>query len=130
MPAVAALIDHGTFPATSGPAAEANLLIQSLKVSAKREKKGYKSASTKATTRLRYSDPTLEFDVDAFINGTTGFVTQHPGSAVTTLANFADTYRTFDKDDGVMVFEDPVDDYPLDDLIKTTFKVVHYPFVA
>ena len=128
--AVAAKIEHGTFPSIDRPIAESNLLINSVKIKAAREKKEWKGVATRAVERIRYTNPTLTFTFDAYISAQSGFGSQHPGSAVTTLANFASTYRTFAVADGVMVYEDPEDDCQLDDMVKTTFTIIHYPFVA
>lgn len=124
-----AVYEHGTFPVNTRPIDEANLLVESVKVKAQREKKTWKGAANKATQRARYTDPMLIWSVVAYVSAFAGFATQHPGTAVTTFANFDAAYRGFDPADGVMVLEDPEDEGTIEDMYKTSFTVVHMPFV-
>ncbi len=129
MPTVTAILQYGTLPADSALVDEANLLVQSLTVTPAREKKTYKGAATRATQGVSYTDPTITFDFDCYVGTAAGLATQHPGTLVTELANFAAARHGFDPADGIMVYEDPSDEFSNDDPDKVKFKVVQYPFV-
>jgi len=129
MPAVDAIIEYGTMPANEFPVDEPNILLKSLKVSPKREKKSYKGPD-KVTRALRYQDPTIEFDFDGQVMAFSGFCDQHPGTLVDSLANFGDTIHEFDPDDGILVYEDPQRDGNNEDLVSCQFKVIQYPFIS
>jgi len=125
-----ALYDLGTFTA-SNAAQEQYLLVESVKASSKRENKRWKSIVTRANVLGRESNPTMTWSISGWVTATTGgFITQHPGTTVATLANFAATTRGFDPTVGTLTFMDPEDDYSIDDLRKLSFKVEHEPFIV
>ncbi len=129
MPAVDAIIQHGNLPSAATLVDEANLLITSMTVTPAREKKDFKGTN-RAIQGISYTNPTLAFDIKAYIGTADGFATQHPGTAVTELANYAGARHGFSADQGTMIYEDPTDDFSNDDPDKISFKVVQYPFVV
>jgi hypothetical protein len=128
MPDIDAIIQHGLIPSGGGPVDEANILIQSITITPAREKKAFKGPN-KATQGLQYTDPTISFSIKAIISGSGGLATQHPGTAVTELANFSAAVHGFDPEQGTMVYEDPTDDLNNEDPDMVNFTVVSYPFV-
>ncbi len=126
MPAVAAIIDHGTIPAAALED-ETSLLVQSVTISATREKKTYLNASG-AVQGLEYRNPTISFAFDAYITAYSGLVEYNPGQEVTSLANFASSKLGFSPGDGTLVFEDPAITESNSEAAKMTFTVVQYPF--
>jgi len=108
---------------------EPDLLVQSLNVTPKREKKTYKGASNRATQGVSFTDPTITFAFDAYVGNSSGFAIKHPGTLVTSLANFAAARHGFNPEEGIMVYEDPTDEYTNDDPDKIKFTITQYPFV-
>ncbi len=129
----ASQVVFGTVPAFA-PAPEATLLVNSVDIDASRDAKWWKTLPTGAETLGRYRNPKLKFTINAYISTQSGFGSQHPGTAVTTLANFTSTvsgqYRGFEATDGVMVFEDVKDKMTIEDLVESTITIIHMPFVA
>lgn len=131
MPSFDSVIEHGTFPDIDLPVNEPNLLVNSVSFKAAREKKEFKGADSKAVERVRLTNPILTISIDAFISTQAGLAAMHPGKEVTAgLENFSSAWREFDPTDGVLVFGDPEDEANLDDMVKTKFDVMHYPYVA
>lgn len=128
MPAVEAIIDHGTIPSNSLED-ETSLRVQSVTISGIREKREYLNASG-ATDGLEYRNPKISFAYDTQVTAYTGLPTYNPGQEVTSLANFADSTLGFSPGDGVMVMEEPTITRSNTDTDKMTFTVVQYPFVA
>jgi hypothetical protein len=85
MPAIECTIQHGTLGDIDCPVDEPNILFNSLNITPAREKKAYKKGSG-CTGALRFSDPTLTFAFDGYIQTLAGFADQHPGTAVASLA--------------------------------------------
>lgn len=125
---VDAIIQHGGLPASETLLDEANLLVQSLTVTAAREKKAFRGVN-RATGAVQFTDPTLTFAVKGYVATAGGFTNQHPGTQVTELANYAAARRGFDPAEGMMIYEDPSDELTVEDADMTSFNVVHYPFV-
>ena len=124
-----ALYDHGTF--TDSPCSqEANLLIDSVKAKSSRTEKYWMDIVTKADVLGRDSNPQLVWSISGWVKAVAGFVTQVPGTVVTTLANFSSTFRGFDPTVGLLKFWDPEDDWAMDDIRKLSFSVHHKPFIA
>lgn len=129
MPTVDATIQYGDIPETGGIIDEPNLLVQSLTITPRREKKAYKGGS-KATTGLLYTDPQISFAYKAIISEESGLAVGHPGSEVTSLTNFASARYGFDPADGILVFEDPSVELDQENPDMISFTVVNYPFIA
>jgi hypothetical protein len=125
---VDAIIQHGNLPADGTLLDEANLLVQSLTVTAAREKKAYRGPN-RATNALQYTDPTLTFAFKAYVSEAAVLATQHPGTQVNELANYAAARRGFDPAEGMMIYEDPSDEFTTEDADMVSFNVVQYPFV-
>jgi hypothetical protein len=126
MPAVSAIIEHGTIPAASLED-ESNLLVQSVTFSGTRESKEYLNASG-AVQGLEERNPKLTIAVDAYITAYSGLVEYNPGQEVTSLANFATSKLGFAPGDGTLVFKDPTITETNSEAAKMTFSVVQYPF--
>jgi len=129
MPAIDCIIQHGTLEDIDCPVDEPNILVNSLTISAAREKKEYKKGEG-CIGALRFTNPTLSFAFDGFIQALGGLTDQHPGTAVISLANYQQDTFGFDPDDGVMVYEDPSRECSNEELAQAKFNVVQYPFVA
>jgi hypothetical protein len=128
MPAVAAIITHGTIPTTAFTD-ETSLLVQSVTKSGTRDSKEYMNASG-AVQGLEERNPKLTLSFDAFITDYSGLATYEPGQEVTSLANFTVSTLGFAPGDGTMVFRDPVITESNSEAAKITFSVTQYPFVA
>jgi hypothetical protein len=134
MAAVDALIQHGNIPLSSledeSNALTPDILVQSLTITAARDEKAYLNAAG-ATFGLEYRNPTITFAFDGYLsNKTLGLANKHPGTAVTTLANFTVLTYGFDPNDGTMIFMDPNRTETNTEMAKTTFSVKQYPFVV
>lgn len=127
--AVDAIIQYGQLPEEATLLDEANLLVNSLTITPAREKKLYKGAATRATQGISYTDPILTFAFDCYVGTAAGLATQHPGTLVTELENYAAARHGFDPEQGIMVYEDPTDELSNEDPDKVNFSVVQYPFV-
>ena len=128
MPAVAAIIQHGTLP-TASLTDETSLLVQSVTISGTRDSKEYMGANG-SIAALEERNPRVTFTYDAYVSAYTGIPTYNPGQEVTSLANFDDTVLGFAPGDGTLVFKDPVITQSNTDLDKIAFSVVQYPFVT
>lgn len=129
MPTVDAIIEHGAIPSGGGLVDESDLLVQSLTITPRREKKAYKGGN-KATQGLQYTDPTISFQFKAIVSDASGLADEHPGTAVASLLNFASERHGFDPADGTMVYEDPSTELDVENADMVNFTVVNYPFVA
>ena len=127
MPAVAAIIEHGSIPASS-LVDETSLLVQSITKSGSRESNMFKNASG-AVAGIQERNPTLTFAVDAYITSAADLADEHPGTEVTALANFDSAILGFSPADGTLVYRDPVITESNSDAAKIGFSVVSYPFV-
>ena len=125
----AAIITHGNIPSDITLLDEPNMLVQSLTITPSRTKKEYRGAN-RATQGLEYTDPKLSFQFEAYVSSRAGLCTQHPGTEVTSLANFSAAHFGFDPADGILVYEDPSSRQNLEDPEMINFSVLHYPFVT
>lgn len=123
-----AILSHGGLLESETLLDEANLLIQSLTLTAAREKKAFRGVN-RGTAALQFTDPIFTFAFKAYVSAATGLAVQHPGTQVTELANYAAARRGFDPAEGMMVYEDPSDELGVEDADMTSFNVVHYPLV-
>ena len=128
MPAVDPIIKHGLIPDLDMPKDEPNMLVNSLTITPSREKQEFKGGAAQVVG-LRFVNPLLTFAFDGYISAVAGLADEHPGKAVTNLANYTGAIHGFDKADGVMIYEDPSREASNDDLAKAKFNVVQYPFV-
>lgn len=129
MAATDCIIQHGTLPELDCPVDEPNLLVQSVRFVPARTKREFRNAQG-CVRALRFVDPQLTIEFNAQVGSIAGLADQHPGTAVTDLANYDGTVHGFDPAAGVMVYEDPTRECPPDgDLMSITFSVIQYPFV-
>ena len=125
---VEAIIKHGNIPETGGLVDEPSLLVQSLTIKGERDEKTFKGAN-KATQGILETDPRLTFEFKAIISEYSGLADQHPGTAVTELANFAAALHGFDPEEGTLVYKDPSRDMDNENPDMVNFTVTHWPFV-
>jgi hypothetical protein len=128
-------IYHNWTPLTGVLADETNLKVRSLKRKPTREKTERKGPTTRAVERIRYSNPTMDFTMDADITTRSGNADLAVGRAIAAdLANFtgAGTWREHDPDDGIVILEDAEDTAEADgdEPLTTTMTFRHYPFVT
>ena len=128
MPAVPCQINYNTPDGYDCPVDEPNVLVNSLTITPSREKKSYKNGLG-CTSILQFRDPILTFAFDGYITTLAGLADQHPGTSVTSLANYQGATYGFDPADGVMVYEDPSRECSNEDIAKAKFNVVQYPSV-
>jgi hypothetical protein len=131
------ILQWGDLPDTS-LLDEVGFAVKSLTIKAARTKKLYKNGKG-ATFAARFIDPIITFSftgMRAPFDDTIGPPTpenigwKHPGVEVAPILNFADTYRGFDPDLGVLIHEEPEDSLNGEDPTETKFDVVQYPFIA
>ena len=125
---VEAIIKHGNIPETGGLVDEPNMLVQNLSIKATREEKMFKGAN-KATQGVLETDPKLTFEFKAIISEFSGLSDQHPGTAVTELANFSAAIHGFDPGEGILIYKDPSRDLDNENPDMVNFSVLHLPFV-
>ena len=128
MPAVAAIIEHGSIP-TASLTDETSLLVQSVTISGTRESKEYMNASG-AVQGVEERNPKITFTFDAYITEYSGLATYEPGQEVTALANFSTAKLGFSPGDGTMIFRDPTITESNSEAAKIGFSVVQLPFCA
>ncbi len=128
MPAVAAIIEHGTIPSAS-LTNEDYLLVQSVTFSGTRDTKEYMGGDG-TVQAVEERNPKLTITVDAYVSEYSGLPTYEPGQAVTSLANFDSAVLGFDPADGVMIFREPTITRSNAESDKIAFTVAHLPFVA
>lgn len=126
MPAVAAIIEHGSIP-TASLADETSLLVQSVTIAGSRESKEYLNASG-AVQGVEERNPKLTFTFDAYITAYSGLAAYEPGQEVTALANFSEARLGFSPGDGTMIFRDPSITETNAEAAKIGFSVVQLPF--
>lgn len=129
MAAPASRVDYGTFT-DSSCVNETNLLIQSVTATSAQERKFYKDITTDCDVIGRTANRSLTWAIKGYVKAVSGFVTQAIGTTVSTLANFASAFRTFDPATGLMIFDDPVDSWQVGDLRDCSFSVLHKPYIA
>lgn len=127
MPAVQAIIEHGTIP---GEALEdeSSLLVQSVTKSATRESREYMNADG-CVQGIQERNPKLVLSFDAYITDYSGLAAQHPGTEIVSLANFQLVTFGFAPGDGTIIFRDPVITESNSDAAKMTFTGTQFPFV-
>ena len=126
MPAVAAIIEHGSIPAAA-LSDESSLLVQSVTFAGSREPKEYMNASG-AVQGVEERNPKLTISFDAYVTAYDDMVDYNPGQEVTTLANFSTSKMGFDPADGTMIYRDPTITETNSEAAKIAFSVVHLPF--
>lgn len=80
--------------------------------------------------RLEYFNPLVAISLTAWAIGASGLATQHPGTRVTSLSNYAAEKRGMDPAVGTMILEDTEETLSLDEDQKTSMNIIHAPFVV
>jgi hypothetical protein len=106
MAAPTARIDKGTFTRSNG-VNEANIHIESIDFAPTRTETFYQDIATGADVIGHYDNPSATWSFSGMVTTVAGFATQHPGTAVTTLANFSAEVAGCDPAEGIMIFKDP-----------------------
>jgi hypothetical protein len=127
MPAVSAYVQHGTLT-SAALLDEPNILVTSLSITPAREEKLYKFGGV--TKVARYTDPTISFAFSGMVSALAGLADQHPGTSITSLANFATARHGFDPADGVIVYTDPSSEENGEDPTTISFTAKQFPFIT
>jgi len=128
--AVALLVQHGTL--TSNVLLdEVGVLVNSLTITPTRSEKLYKGAGG-ATRAIRSTDPTISFAFSGTVSTSSGFATQHPGTAVSALANFGVgvSRHGFTSGDGTTVYKDVSETENGEDPTQISFTATQFPFMV
>lgn len=128
MPAVEAIIQHGTLPSSS-LVEETSLLVQSCTFSSSRDTTEYKGAN-RCVTALEEANPILTIAVSAFITGYSGITILDAGQEITSMANFPSAVLGHSPGDGVMVLKDPSISKTNTETDKWDGTIKQYPFVS
>lgn len=128
MPAPDAIILYGDVP-ESTLVDEPNLLVNSITLSAAREKREYKGGAGNVLG-LQYRNPLLTIAFNATVSVAAGLAIAHPGDEIAELANFASTTHGFDPSVGILVLEDPSTEMSQDNANTVSGTVIHYPFMT
>jgi hypothetical protein len=129
MSAPAARIDKGTFTRSNG-ANETGLHVESITFTSTREEVFYPSIVNGCDVIGDYANPSGEWKIDGIVKAVSDFATQHVGSAVTSLANFAAETAGCDPAQGVMIFKDPSHSWTPKKPRTLSFGVLWKPFIA
>jgi hypothetical protein len=130
--AVTVTIEAGTLPSYDlTEDGDTGIYINSSTMSFKRTYETKRNAN-KQTIFHRGVDPVVELSYQCHITGSSrsGFASQHPGTTVTALTNYATTIRGFNPTEGTMILMDVEDTLQdTDETPTTSFTVMHYPGV-
>ena len=129
MAAPTAVNVHGTADTANDISDETSLDVSEFKAKFTREKRERKNYHGNVR-RIEYFNPMLAISLTAFITGTTAMASQHPGTQVTSLVNFAAEKRGMDPAVGTMILEDAEDTLSLEEDQKTSINIIHAPFVV
>lgn len=134
MAAPAEVLSHGTAQSVLGisdePASTPTVKVEKLSRKASRDEVQVKNTNG-VVVRVKRPNPILTFSFEGQIALASGLAAQCPGSAVTSLANLAADYRTFDEAAGTLILGDTEDSLEnLNDAPATKFDVVHFPYVV
>lgn len=119
---------HGSADSLNDINDESNLDVQDFKFKAAREERQRKNRHGNVR-RVEHFNPTVSISFTAFIVTASGFGDQHPGTRVVSLVNYAAERRGFDPAVGTMVLMDVEDAFSLEEDIKASYNIMHYPFV-
>lgn len=128
MPAVSAIIQHGTLP-TSSMEDETGLLVQSCTFASTRDTMEYKGAN-RCIQAVEMVNPILTITISAFISAYSGMTVLDAGQEIASLANFDGAVLGHSPGDGVMVLIDPTISKGIDSIDKFDCSVRQLPFVA
>jgi hypothetical protein len=127
MPTPAALITNGTMT-DSEPVDETGLLISNVGFTATRKRTEFAGADGNVKV-VKSRDPRLVIKISGVMSTSTGFVLAHPGTAVTTIANYGTAaVHGFSSTDGFMVYGDVTRDLPQGNQGSVSAEVTQFPF--
>ena len=129
MAAPTARIDYGTFTRSDGYN-EANMIVDSVDTATAQDQTFIKDMPTGVDVIGWSENRSLTWSVSGVVKAVSGFVTQAPCTTVSSLANFASAFRTFDPTAGLMIFDDPKDSWKTGELRSLSFNVLHKPYIA
>src|SRR5687768_11737106 len=88
--------------------------------------------SNRMVAYVRAENPRISFEFSGIIVGesATGFADQHPGTAVTALANFASSIHGFAPTDGKIIYKDPTRELSDTDEPQVSFTAEMFPGIA
>ena len=127
---VQAIIEHGARPAYD-LSDETGVLVQKLSIKPTREYVERKN-SQRMVAYVRAENPRISFDFSGIIVGdsATGFADQHPGTAITALANFQGAIHGFAPTDGKIIYKDPTRELSDTDEPQVNFSAEMFPGIA
>lgn len=79
--------------------------------------------------RREYFNPLVAISLTAYIVTNAGLASQHVGTRVTALVNYATEKRGMDPAVGTMMLDDAEDTQSLEEDLKTSMNITHAPFV-
>ena len=120
---------HGSADTLNDIQDESNLDVQDFKLKFAREERQRKNRHGNVR-RVEHFNPTTSISFTAFIVSAAGFGDQHPGTRVVSLVNFAAERRGMDPAVGTMVLMDTEDALTIDEDLKASYNITHYPFVV
>ena len=127
---VQAIIEHGARPAYD-LSDETGVLVQKLSIKPTREYVERKN-SQRMVAYVRAENPRISFEFSGIIVGdsATGFADQHPGTAITALANFQGAIHGFSPTDGKIIYKDPMRELSDTDEPQVSFSAEMFPGIA
>lgn len=127
---VQAIIEHGAKP-TYDLVDETGVLVTKLSIKPTREYVERKN-SQRMVSYIRAENPRITFEFSGIIvgNAASGFADQHPGTAVTALANFQGAVHGFTPTEGKIIFKDPTRELSDTDEPQVSFTAEMFPGIA
>ena len=127
---VQAIIEHGARPAYD-LRDETGVLVQKLSIKPTREYVERKN-SQRMVAYVRAENPRISFEFSGIIVGdsATGFADQHPGTAITALANFQGAIHGFSPTDGKIIYKDPTRELSDTDEPQVSFSAEMFPGIT
>lgn len=120
---------HGSADSLNDINDESNLDVQDFKVKVAREERQRKNRHGNIR-RVEHFNPTASISLTAYIVTASGFGDQHPGTRVVSLVNYATEKNGMDPAQGTMVLMDVEQAFSLEEDIKASYNIMHYPFVV
>jgi hypothetical protein len=133
------IIASGSYPRINFTVSTADVLMDSVTRSAKRDQDLFIGAASKAVIMAQYANPVLELEFNGFVATSTytGFAGQHPGTTVNLTdipgwpTSSGANVHGFPGDTGVFIFEDPkTNSKRTANMVDVSFKIMHYPYMG
>lgn len=128
MSAPAAVNIHGAADSLNDLQDEEQLDVQEFKSKFTRETRDKKNRHGNLRRR-EYFNPLVAISLTAYIVTNAGLASQHVGTRVTALVNYATEKRGMDPAVGTMMLDDAEDTQSLEEDLKTSMNITHAPFV-